>query len=296
MSIIEQALEKGRGERRQRAQAQTRRSGDPDAERGIEGAERGAAIEASKRIVGKRATVDRDQCREQRILLDGAEDSDAAAVAAYRMLRTRLLQRTRTNKWTTIALTSAGPNDGKTLTAINLALSMAREKSRDIVLLDLDMRKPSVCRTLGVAPPRELRACLEFGDHFKDPFFTIGNENLLIAGTVTPTEHASELLASRNFDALLSAVREGAVNPIVLIDLPPVLLTDDALVVAPKIDAVLVVASEGFTGRTELAKALHVLSEFPIAGVVLNRAAESTPGYDYGYSAGTADSSADKGR
>ncbi len=71
---------------------------------------RRAAIEPAKRIIGRRTMVDRDQCREQRVLLDGAEDKDAAAVAAYRMLRTRLLQRTRTNKWTTIAVTSAGPN------------------------------------------------------------------------------------------------------------------------------------------------------------------------------------------
>ena len=58
----------------------------------------------------------------------------------------------------------------------------------------------------------------------------------------------------------------------------------------------LVVASEGLTGRAELAKALHLLSEFPIAGVVLNRAAESTPGYDYSYSAGSAENAPDVGR
>ncbi len=82
-----------------------------------------------------------------------------------------------------------------------------------------------------------------------------------------------------------------------LIDLPPVLLTDDALVVAPKIDAMLVVASEGLTGRAELAKALHLLSEFPIAGVVLNRAAESAPRcMTYGYSAGSAENAPDVGR
>jgi protein-tyrosine kinase len=81
----------------------------------------------------------------------------------------------------------------------------------------------------------------------------------------------------------LRVVREGTVNPIVIIDLPPVLLTDDALVVAPKVDAVLVVASAGFTGRADLSKALQLLSEFNIAGVVLNRAADSTPGYEYGY-------------
>jgi Mrp family chromosome partitioning ATPase len=61
-----------------------------------------------------------------------------------------------------------------------------------------------------------------------------------------------------------------------------VLVTDDALVVAPKIDAFLVVASEKLTSRADLTKALELLKEFPIAGVVLNRASETTRGYDYG--------------
>jgi Mrp family chromosome partitioning ATPase len=294
MSIIETALEKGRGERRQRAS--TRRAGDLDAPAPIEATDRLAAVDAAKRLLIRHTSVDRVKCREQRVLLHGPEERDSAAVAAYRMLRTRLLQRARTNKWTTIAVTSAGPNDGKTLTTINLALSMAREKSRQVVLLDLDMRKPSVCRTLGVSPPRELRTCLELGDHMREPFFSIDDENLVIAGSTTSIEHASELLASRHFEELLAVIKEGIVNPVVLIDLPPVLVTDDALVVAPKIDAVLVVASEGMTGRAELAKALQLLSEFPIAGVVLNRASESTPGYDYGYSAAPAEGSSDIGR
>jgi Mrp family chromosome partitioning ATPase len=114
-------------------------------------------------------------------------------------------------------------------------------------------------------------------------FFSVGSDNLLIAGGMAPTDNASELLASARFAELLRIVRDGAVNPIVIIDLPPVLLTDDALVVAPKVDAILVVASEGFTGRADLTKALQLLSEFTIAGVVLNRAVESTPGYEYGY-------------
>jgi Mrp family chromosome partitioning ATPase len=267
-----------------------------DSPAAIEGVERLPAIDPAKRLIARPSSVNRTLCRDQRVLLHGPDDRDSAPVAAYRMLRTRLLQRTRTNKWTTIAVTSAGPNDGKTLTAINLALSMSREKSRQVVLLDMDMRKPGICRTLGVSPPRELRTCLELGDHFRDPFFTIDDENLLLAGSTTPTDQASELLASRHFDELLGVIKEGVVNPVVLIDLPPVLVTDDALVVAPKIDAMLVVASEGVTGRAELAKALQLLSEFPIAGLVLNRAAESTPGYDYGYNAGPAEVSGDTGR
>jgi Mrp family chromosome partitioning ATPase len=196
-----------------------------------------------------------------------------------------LLHRARTKGWTTIGVTSAGPNDGKTLTALNLAFSMSREKSREIVLLDMDMRNPSVLRTLGVQPAHELRDYLEHGTNTDQMFISVGNENLYIAGSSTPTDLASELLASPRFDELVNDIKRGTVNPIVLIDLPPVLITDDALVVAPKVDAFLVVASEGQTSRIDVQRALDLLSEFSVAGVVLNRAYETTPGYDYAYEA-----------
>src|ERR1700738_835223 len=167
MSIVEHALEKTRaaGQR-----ARSRRVGDSAAERGPDRAEQAAAIDPAVRIVSLAVPVDWELCRERRLLLRGSTEEDGAPVAAYRMLRTRLLHRARTKGWTTIAVTSAGPNDGKTLTAINLALSMAREKSREIVLLDLDMRNPSICRTLGVAPPYELREYLEGGDQMREAF------------------------------------------------------------------------------------------------------------------------------
>ena len=83
---------------------------------------------------------------------------------------------------------------------------MAREKSREIVLLDLDMRNPSVCRALGVHPPHELRDYLEHGEHVRQLFFTVGSDNLLIAGSTRPTQHASELLASPRFEELLATI------------------------------------------------------------------------------------------
>jgi Mrp family chromosome partitioning ATPase len=283
MSIIESALEKSRAAGQQPNRPRARRAGELESERAADRRQQAAAIDPTARLVALAVSVDERQCRERRILLGKSKADDTGAAAAYRMLRTRLLHRVKTQGWTTIAVTSAGQNDGKTLTAINLALSMAREKNREIVLLDLDMRNPGVCRVLGVHPPRELRGYLEDGENLREMFFSIGSDNLLIAGGITPTDNASELLASARFGELLRVVRDGAVNPIVIIDLPPVLLTDDALVVAPKVDAVLVVASEGFTGRSDLSKALQLLSEFNIAGVVLNRAADTTPGYEYGY-------------
>jgi protein-tyrosine kinase len=281
MSIVEHALEKSRAAEQHKL---SRRPGDVESERARNRVQQAASIDPAARILPLVVTVDRELCRQRRLLMRGAgEDGDGSAIAAYRMLRTRLLHRARAKQWTSIAITSAGPNDGKTLTALNLALSMAREKSREIVLLDMDMRNPSVCRTLGVKPPHELRTYLDSGEHSQQMFFSVESPNLLIAGSTRATEHASELLSSPRFDELLHIVRQGTVNPIVLIDLPPVLLTDDALVVAPKVDATLVVASEGVTGRFELTKALGLLADFSLAGVVLNRAVETAPAYDYAY-------------
>jgi protein-tyrosine kinase len=241
------------------------------------------AVDPAYRIQRTAMPIDHEACRDRRILVTSDSNEDRGYVAAYRMLRTRLVHRARTANWTTIAVTSAGPNDGKTLTAINLALSLAREKTRDVVLLDLDMRNPSVCRALGVHPLQELSGYLERGGDPHTLFMTIGSDNLLIAGSNTPTENASELLSGSAFQELIGIVKRGAVDPIVLIDLPPVLVTDDALVLAPKIDALLVVASESRTKRGDLERALGLLSEFPIAGVVLNRAAETSADYNYGY-------------
>jgi protein-tyrosine kinase len=289
MSIVERAMQKSRGGKL----SSSRRDGNINADRAQSRTQQAAGIDPAVRIRPATISLDRESCRERRLLV-GDDEGDSAAVAAYRMLRTRLLHRARMNQWVTIAVTSAGQNDGKTLTALNLAFSMAREKSREIILLDMDMRNPSVCRTLGVQPPRQLRDYLELGGDAQNMFFSVGNENLLLSGNTVPTEDASELLSSPRFDQLIADLKQGTVNPVVLIDLPPVLITDDALVVAPKIDAILVVASEGLTSRADLSKALALLSEFPIAGVVLNRAAETAPGYEYGYEAHAQKGAADK--
>jgi protein-tyrosine kinase len=236
------------------------------------------------RLRSQALKLDVGACRENRLLLAPGEH-DEGAVAAYRMLRTRMLHRIRAQKWTTIGITSTAPGDGKTLTALNLSFSLAREKNSEVVLLDLDMRNPSICKTLDIAPPRELRDFFEQPSGTDDLFFSIGVDNLVIAGQNTSTQQASELLASSRFEELIAHVRESTVNPIVLIDLPPVLSTDDVLVLAPRLDALLLVVAEGKTDRGALDKATELLSEFQLAGVVLNQSRDRS-GYAYGYDAG----------
>ncbi len=234
--------------------------------------------------------IDQEAARQNRLLISGVHGEDRAAMAAYGMLRTRLLQRTRAHGWSTIGVTSPAPRDGKSLTTLNLALSIARESSSTVVLLDCDLCNPSICHLLGIAPPVELREY--FLSDARDPgelFVTIGVDHLILAGNTIPVDDSAELLATPRLKELLDFIRRRVVNPFILIDLPPLLSPDDALVVAPRVDALMLVASEGSTPRAELNKALAIASGFPIAGLVLNCSTETTGkySYDYGYRAGS---------
>ncbi len=169
---------------------------------------------------------------------------NAGADASYRMLRTRILHRVRSNRWTTSVVTSPSQGDGKSLTALNLALSIAREGNSNVFLLDLDMRNPTLCNNLGVVPPVDMNDYLAADGRPEDLLFSIGVDNLILAGSVTSTNRASELLATRGVEKLFSYIRSIAPQPLVLVDLPPILATDDAL-------------DRGSDGRRVLARGLR---------------------------------------
>lgn len=235
------------------------------------------------RVDFARLEYDPVACTENRIAVPEAEHRlTQIASPPYRMLRTRFLQRCKANLWTRLAITSPGPGEGKSVTSLNLALSIAREGNYDVFLLDLDMRNPSMCRYLGLSPATELASYFQGGVEAREAFFTIGIDRLTLAGNVRPTANASELLATDRLEELFRYIRQVAPNPLVLIDLPPVASTDDALVVAPRVDAIALVVSEGHTRRDILQHALGLLSEFNVAGIILNRSHESTASEYYG--------------
>jgi protein-tyrosine kinase len=292
MSLIESALAKARarviagGGDSVAARKAARKAGELSAKSNAT-PQTELAVKPTEQILAPVLSIDTDVCRDNRVLVDDGVGKNKAAAAAYRILRTRLLRRARTNGWTSIGVTSATPNDGKSLTVLNLGISVAREANSEAVLLDFDMRNPSMCRYLGVKPMRQLRDYFEGDAKISDMFFSIGINNLLLASAMTGTDRASELLAGDKVENLIQFIKEHTANPIVLIDLPPLLVTDDALVVAPKVDALLVVAAEGYTSRADLEKALASIAEFPIAGLVLNRAIETGVNYGYGYDYGS---------
>ena len=288
MTIIEAALEKQKALRNKQGAAGAVPHVPPPQARPRSGDTLPEALPPASAIQPTRVSFDPSAARDNRLLLNSSVAADRGIIAAYGMLRTRVLHRMRAKGWQTLGITSAAPQDGKSLTAVNLALSLAREKNSSVVLIDLDMRNPSVCRTLGISPPMELLEYFEGRLPTVDSLFmSIGIDNLMIAGNVTAIQHSAELLSSTHLEELLLVIKRSVPNPIIVLDLPPVVSPEDTLVVAPRVDALLLVASEGVTARTDLQKAATLLEGFPIVGFVLNRATESPESYAYGYGYGS---------
>jgi protein-tyrosine kinase len=216
------------------------------------------------------------------VLLSESQLREFPAIdASYRLLRSRLQNRLKRNNWFSLAIASPAQGDGKSITAVNLAISIARERQKPVYLLDLDMRNPSVSRFLGIRDLRPLPDYLSGLARAEDVLAETSFPNLIVAGTSSPADGASELLAGPRFNELLSHIRLRSPDACVLIDLPPVNVTDEALLVAPRVDAFLIVVSEGKTERAQLAQTLSTLSEYTVAGVVVNRSSDShTVGYE----------------
>jgi|KBSSwiStaDraftv2_1062776.scaffolds.fasta_scaffold00082_50 capsular exopolysaccharide synthesis family protein len=236
-----------------------------------------------------RLECDRSQAIQHRILLPGTPlAADGRVLAAYRILRTRLLNLISLRNWTVLAVTSPGAGEGKSVTACNLALNFAREGSRSVYLIDLDMRHPTICRYLGAQPPHTVINYFSGECDAHSVFFSIGAENLAIAGNLVNSDLASEMLASDRLEQLFGYIKSVAPNPLIIVDLPPTLVTDEALMIAPRVDATVLVVADGLTRRDSLVRARELLAEYPLAGVILNKSTESvgSSGEYYGYAYG----------
>jgi len=228
-----------------------------------------------------RLEVDPEACERNRILyLDEQIAQEPRGAAAYRMLRGRMRHRALASNWSALGITSPGPGEGKTVTTLNVAISIAREKQRTVYVLDLDMRAPKVMQYLGVNPPGSLSAYFSDALTAAEVLFETDMEKLIVAGATEPSRDASELLATSRLDELMLAIRRRSPDALILIDLPPVTSTDEALVVAPRVDALFLVATEGRTRRDALVRSIDLLSDFLVAGIILNRSSEES-GDDY---------------
>lgn len=202
----------------------------------------------------------------------------------YDMLRTQVLQEMDKKSWQFLAVTSPTAGCGKSVTACNLAMSIARLPERQVLLVDLDLRKPMVEKYLGLGAQNGVLSVLEGRAPLASAVLhaSIGPSSFLVLPGSVSAANSSEWMASQTMGTLLQAIKRDYRSRIVIFDLPPMLLGDDVISILPRMDAALLVAGVGSTSVSDIKECQKHLQRTPVVRVVVNKATESAGSY-YGY-------------
>lgn len=211
-----------------------------------------------------------------------AVDSGREATAID-MMRTRVLQQMRDNNWRRLAVTSPTAACGKSTIALNLALSLQRQLNLRTMLMEIDMRRPSLARMSGIDKAINFAHVLEGSSSFEDNAVRYA-PNLAISSVQTPHRNAAELLNSPSVPEALAAIEDKYAPDIMLFDTPPMLATDDMMSFARHVDCVLLIAgAESSTIKEIDLCETDLATQTNIMGVVLNKCRYMGPEYGYGY-------------
>ncbi|OUS12817.1 hypothetical protein A9Q89_04795 [Gammaproteobacteria bacterium 53_120_T64] len=214
-------------------------------------------------------TAEEDSLYKNRVIAGINRDQ---RIEVYRQLRTKVRQILNKNQWNTLAITSPGENAGKTLTAINLAIALSREVSHSVLLVDLDLREPSVHETLNLDVKYGLVDVLAGDAELEDVLVNPGFQRLVVLPGRALGHYSSELLSSPAMKKLVEDIRSRYASRVIIFDLPPLLRNDDALLFTPTIDSTMLVIEEGVTTADELQQCEQLLNGTNLIGTVLNKA------------------------
>ncbi|PSL19181.1 P-loop NTPase [Shimia abyssi] len=194
------------------------------------------------------------------------------AHAAFDMLRTRLLQALAEQGWSKVAITAPTRGCGSSFVTANLAFSVARLEATRSVVLDMDLRKPSLHETLGLQAHHSMTDYLQ-GLLDPEEYLLRTHSNLAFGFNNAPKNGAAELFQDTMTSDVLDELHELLSPDLMLFDLPPALEFDDVLGFLPNVDGVLVVAGGGVSTAEDITKVEQMLSEVkPLLGVMLNKA------------------------
>ena len=231
--------------------------------------------------------VDRDRMRRQSMITPDGERTLIAE--CFRRIKRQVLAnvagpRTGAPPANLVLVTSALPREGKTFCAINLAISIALERERTVLLVDADIAKPSVLQAFGLEPGKGLMDVLL--DRRIDPAevllkLDVGKLTLMPPGNAH--EHAPELLASDAMRELLHDMAERYPDRIIIFDSPPLLSASEAGVLASQVGQIVLVVEAGKTSEATLKDALGHIDSSKLAGLLLNKGEIQNLGYGYGY-------------
>ena len=218
-------------------------------------------------------TVDERHLEKMRVVAHMASHPMAPA---FDILRTSVVQLMTENNWQTIAITSPTPGCGKTVTAINLALSIARIPKKQVILLDLDMRRPLISSYLGIKPKGGLFELLtnELPVEECMVHVNVAGNRLSIIPNRTAIQNPAEVIGSKEMTDLLHRLRSANGSPTIVIDTPPMLLCDDVLTLLPNIDCVALNIAEKMSKAEEVIACERHLKSVNYLGLILTKSQE----------------------
>jgi Mrp family chromosome partitioning ATPase len=207
----------------------------------------------------------------------------------FDIIRTKLLHQMRSNNWRRIAFASPDSGCGKTLLTLNLALSMARQPDLAVMAMELDMRRPTMARTLGLKSGQQFSEVLAGRAAAADQLSRVGT-NLALATNARPEPAAAELLAGRGAAHVIDRMEADFAPDVMLFDLPPLLMTDDAMAFMDQIDCVLLVAAAERNTMAQITRCAEDLAaRCNFLGVILNKCRFLPTEERYGYGEGYGD-------
>ncbi len=218
------------------------------------------------------APVPESTLRDHRVIAGFAQDSRADL---FRMLRAQVTQRLAATGGTTLGICSPNPEEGKTLIAANLAVSMAMDANHTVLLVDLDLRHPKLAEMFGLSAETGMSDYLFDGAPLSDCLVNPGIDRLVLLPAGRALNNSSEALSSPQMVNLAKELKARYPDRFVIYDLPPLLSTDDALVFLPQIDATLLIVCEGLTRSGDVQRAIELLDERKLLGTVLNRSSSA---------------------
>lgn len=199
----------------------------------------------------------------------------------FDLLRTKVVQQARAKNVRRIVVTSPTPGCGKKTTSINLAFSLARNADLRTFLVDIDFRRPTLGKTLGITETHQFSMALAREAPVEDHLVRIG-KNLMVATNTLPAPNPSELLHSQAASDTMAEIEERYQPDIILFDALPILASDDTIGFLEQSDAALIVAAAEQNSIKDLdVTEAEVAAATTVLGVILNKCRYTTKGYDY---------------
>lgn len=220
-----------------------------------------------------------NQKLDRKRLIAGFYNNPQSAV--FRMLRTQVLKQMRTNRWQSLAVTSPTEGEGKSVVAANLAIAIAMELNQTVLLVDMDLRNPSIAKYFELNVNHGLREYLSGDYQLSDILINPGIKRLVILPGLGRAEDSAELLSSPKMASLVDDVRSQYDSRIIIFDVPPILQTDDVLLSANYFDSTLLVLEDGKNTESNINKSLQLLEGTNLMGTVINKCSRAPEHQNY---------------